>query len=661
MRIAVAGNCQANVIKCCAEVMVPGLVGDFIHHRTLTEEPESARERLVSADLVISGDGGIGVAVNRLLEGTGQKVFVVPAIFFMGYHPDLIFPPTHGPRNVLPTQNCHSALVLQGFLSGLTQEETKSLFDGDVFERVGYYDYWHASCQTFLEQAQSHGYDLTRDILDWKRQGVFMYNPLHPKMLVLGGLAKKVLEAAGHKVGVTNPEELMADPLQGHVIWPVYPDIAKRLGVPGSYNFKLHPSQNKPGERVRIIGLDEFIDASYSAYSEHPRESLHFARLDDQRYLAVAEAAKARGRGSPSASGNPYKALPDVQFWRRAVGNVEPSQVDPVSGAKFALNEQTRLATAGSCFAQNIARTLARSGFNFYITEAAPGTLSEAEATAANYGVYSARYGNIYTVRQLLQTFDRAFGRARPCAESWQREDGRFIDPFRPEILQGGFKSFEELYQSQVEHLAAVRRMFETLDVFVFTLGLTEAWQDVRDGMVVPIAPGVVGAVGTGRMFTFVNFTTSEVRADLELFIDRLHVVNPAARIILTVSPVSLVATYERRHVLTSTVYSKSVLRAVAGECADSHPQVDYFPSYEVITGAFNRGRYFEDDLRSVSAQGVEHVMTLFMKHYTRDRSAPSAVGEVSSRKNDVEADRRINREISLGRAIICEEELLDR
>ena len=36
---------------------------------------------------------------------------------------------------------------------------------------------------------------------------------------------------------------------------------------------------------------------------------------------------------------------------------------------------------------------------------------------------------------------------------------------------------------------------------------------------------------------------------------------------------------------LTANSYSKSLLRTVAGQLAQEHRDVDYFPSYELITG----------------------------------------------------------------------------
>jgi hypothetical protein len=80
--------------------------------------------------------------------------------------------------------------------------------------------------------------------------------------------------------------------------------------------------------------------------------------------------------------------------------------------------------------------------------------------------------------------------------------------------------------------------------------------------------------------------------------------------------PVPLIATYEDRHVMVSTSFSKAAL-LVAAEGARRHfPQVEYFPSYEIITGTHARGAYYADDLREVTRSGVDHAMRVFRTHY---------------------------------------------
>lgn len=311
----------------------------------------------------------------------------------------------------------------------------------------------------------------------------------------------------------------------------------------------------------------------------------------------------------------PYKNLPDYAFWRRAVANKAINDVDPVVKASFSISKTDKIATAGSCFAQHIARVLKENGLNFYITEQVHPLIDNVDSSKYNYGIFSARYGNIYTAKQLLQLFDRAYDSFRPREDYWKSGDGFYIDPFRPQIQPSGFVNLLEFYAERKQHFSCVRNMFENMDVFIFTLGLTECWLS-NDGAVYPVCPGVVGGCFDKDKYLFKNFNVEDTTNDLLEFITKLNTVNSKCRVILTVSPVPLVATAVDRHVLTSTTYSKSVLRVAADYVTKSFDNVYYFPSYEIITGNFNRGQYFAEDLRSVTTEGVNHVMSLFLKHY---------------------------------------------
>lgn len=309
---------------------------------------------------------------------------------------------------------------------------------------------------------------------------------------------------------------------------------------------------------------------------------------------------------------NPYKSLPDYCYWSRAVSSLNRSKIDPVSNPRFKILKGDKIASAGSCFAQHIARYLREHGYNFLVSERPHPIVPQSLAAEYNYGVYSARYSNIYTARQLLQLFDRAYGFFVPAEGVWQIAERRWVDSFRPTIQPGGFTSVEELEADRSQHLAKVRDMFETLDVFIFTLGLTEAWVSAVDGAVYPVCPGVAGGSFDENKHKFVNLSVSDIIKDFERFLENLERVNSKFKVILTVSPVPLIATASNQHVLSATTYSKSALRVAAEELKNKFATVDYFPSYEIITGNFSRGSYFSDDLRSVTESGVSHVMTSF-------------------------------------------------
>lgn len=308
---------------------------------------------------------------------------------------------------------------------------------------------------------------------------------------------------------------------------------------------------------------------------------------------------------------HPYVGLPDTSYWKQSMSIPVQGEIDPVTNPPFSISQTDKVATAGSCFAQHISKRLRNAGFNYLEKEPpAPGEGKE------TYD-FSARYGNIYTARQLVQLFNRAFGNFAPREIVWKRSDGRFCDPFRPRIEEAGFASAREVKVSAENHLKAVREMFMELDVFVFTLGLTECWGNRLDGAVYPLAPGVAGGVYNPKRHVFMNFSVKDIVADLRLFLRKLSFVNSKAKVIFTVSPVPLAATFEKSHVLVSTTYSKAVLRVAAHEIEHTHDNVYYFPSFEIITGPHAAGAYFGADRRSVTEQGVDHVMRVFMHRMT--------------------------------------------
>ncbi len=203
-------------------------------------------------------------------------------------------------------------------------------------------------------------------------------------------------------------------------------------------------------------------------------------------------------------------------------------------------------------------------------------------------------------------------------------------------------------------HLIELHRMFRELDCFVFALGRTEAWRRRDDGAILPLAPAVVAGQFDPAAYDFANVTMQEVASDLCGFLQRLRSVNPGGLVLPTVSPVSLIATFKSRHVLVSTVACKSVLRAVGQVLVDRFNHVDYFPNYEIVTSQANQGHCFEPDLRSVAAEGVEHVMRVFLAQHGGCRTDWPAPRPVLV-EDTLRADRK-RRLFDL----VCEEESRD-
>jgi hypothetical protein len=188
----------------------------------------------------------------------------------------------------------------------------------------------------------------------------------------------------------------------------------------------------------------------------------------------------------------------------------------------------------------------------------------------------------------------------------------RYVDPFRPNLHPGGFDTPERVLEEQSNHLAKVRELFASMEVFIFTMGLTECWFNKLTGAAYPIAPGVTAGKFDPAIHGFKNLSYEEIILDMREFIELLRSFNPNCKILLTVSPVPLTATAEKTHVLVATMRSKSILRAVTSSLYDQYDFVDYFPSYEVILSHPFRGMFFQNNLRTIHEQGVDFVMSHF-------------------------------------------------
>jgi hypothetical protein len=388
----------------------------------------------------------------------------------------------------------------------------------------------------------------------------------------------------------------------------------------------LMPLISMPKMQLSKKGPFYFSDNVYSLYAKAIDKVLNGSELpfDPAIEIELADLERfSQGSEKPvmkKLKDNPYQDLPERQFWKKAVGERYPLAINELYDKKFSISMSDGVATCGSCFAQHIGRRLQASGFNYLDVEKAPDAMPTQERVSNGYGIYSARYGNVYTSTQLLQLIERVLDK-RQFDEVWVMPPGetgtiRYVDPFRPNLVPAGYATSDDMFAEQKRHLAAVKELFSNLDIFIFTMGLTEHWYNKVTGAAYPISPGVTAGKFDPEIHGFRNLTYEETMRDMLNFIELMKGINPDFRMLLTVSPVPLTATAENRHVLISTIHSKSILRAVAGELASRFDFIDYFPSYEIVMSPPFRSMFFKNNMRTVYDEGVDFVMSHFFSQH---------------------------------------------
>jgi len=309
----------------------------------------------------------------------------------------------------------------------------------------------------------------------------------------------------------------------------------------------------------------------------------------------------------------PYDKCSVAQIWPDAFG--VGGTVDVQGSTKFCFEMQSRVGSCGSCFATRIAQEFRRFGVNYVVTEPGP-TIDRQLAIEYGYWPLSARFGNVYTTIQLAQLMERALGYFEPGEQPWRDDQGKFRDPFRPHIQPVGFDSETELAKDRELHYAAVRELFNTVEVFVATFGLTDAWISRADGSAFPRCPGRgIGSFDDNK-YILRSLDVAENITYIERFLELLRSVNPNAKVILSVSPVHLLATVTDVHIGRASAYAKANLRAAVETVVRRHPHVDYFASYEIVALPQPGPSRYTADYRHASEDAIADVVRSFFRHF---------------------------------------------
>ena len=279
------------------------------------------------------------------------------------------------------------------------------------------------------------------------------------------------------------------------------------------------------------------------------------------------------------------------------------------------IDRSTKIVSAGSCFATEIAHYLISNEYNYLVTEGNGSRDEKYEVLGmGELPNASAAWGIIFNTPSFRQLVEKAFGQRQLPKILWSQPhkgENLFFDPFRENVA---FRSIEDYEKNYDAHIEAAHRAFSQMDVFIITLGLNEVWSFAADGSVFSRSPWRTAPSLIRR-----NILTVEDNVnDLVRMTEVLRRYNPTVKIICTVSPVPLHATFrgDDHHVVVANAHSKAVLRVAAEEFVRHCPETYYFPSYEIVTAS--TGSPWAPDQRHVSREAVAKVMKAFVEMYVQ-------------------------------------------
>jgi tetratricopeptide (TPR) repeat protein len=240
----------------------------------------------------------------------------------------------------------------------------------------------------------------------------------------------------------------------------------------------------------------------------------------------------------------------------------------------------TRFFTMGSCFASNLSKSLSESGYISHQVE-------------------------------ILEHLNTTF--AHKVLVDWLR-DAEIDDAIEERV--------KDLLRSPWSKQNLIETIKET-DVFILTLGVAPAFFDRITGNCVLPPPNALNSMALAEKYQFRTTSVQENVDNVLYLIDFVRKLSPDIKIVVTVSPVPLIASFEYASAVQADCLSKSTMRLVAHEVVNGSnlSNILYWPSLEVFrwAGSNSSSYYAADDGAAyhVSEEKVAGTVRAFVEMFS--------------------------------------------
>lgn len=260
------------------------------------------------------------------------------------------------------------------------------------------------------------------------------------------------------------------------------------------------------------------------------------------------------------------------------------------------ITHHSRLLVIGSCFAQNIGRYLADGKFNIVINP----------------------NGITYNPLSIAAILQRLIDGHPYTASDLEFHNGEWVSFMH----HGSFNHADRQSALDIINNAYTTARNQLLNAthLVITYGSSVIYE--RNGAVVNNCHKL-----PSLQFAERQLSVSEITERHTSLIQHLYDINPTLQIILTVSPVR----YLGRGAHAGQINKATLLLAI-DSIISQYPEVQYFPSYEIMMDELRDYRYYADDMIHPSPLAVRYIWERFAEtHLTADtRTILAEIDEIN-------------------------------
>jgi hypothetical protein len=258
----------------------------------------------------------------------------------------------------------------------------------------------------------------------------------------------------------------------------------------------------------------------------------------------------------------------------------------PISNVN-AVDLNSRFFFMGSCFSENMAARLEMSGMN----------------------CYSNPFGILYNPYSIAAAVERIASEYRYSAHDFTYHAGEFHSMQH----HGSFKhkDAESLSLKINTAIEQAHEFLTTADIAIITPGTAKIWQMREPSMIVGNCHKIPNHEFNARILT-----DTEIQKAIIDTIYNLRLINPGITIMYTISPVK-----HLREGIQENLVSKSRLISALASVRAEHPEILYFPAYEIVTEELRDHRYYAEDLAHPSEWTIQYIFQRFCESHMPPRT----------------------------------------
>ncbi len=321
---------------------------------------------------------------------------------------------------------------------------------------------------------------------------------------------------------------------------------------------RLAQSSNKAVDYFQlseILTQGDFLEESVASLEK--AIALDPALFDTPGHRETLNIAKSRLTQAVPKAAAARKKIGRYPETKDFLGNLEKLVKDHIAvdlkrEPKF-ISTQTKFFTMGSCFARNLAGSLLRSGY------------------AAHHMEISEYINTTFANRVFVD---------------WLSDAAAIDDAIREriaELLPRGWSKENML------------KIIQESNVFILTLGVAPAFFDRATGEFVLPRPSALNSRVLAEKYLFRTTSVQENVDNVLYLINFVRKIAPEIKIVVTVSPVPLLASFEHESAVQADCLSKSTMRLVAHEVVNNSnlANILYWPSFEIFRWAGSNASNF--------------------------------------------------------------------